>query len=193
MVELASVGVDATKFDGLNSDPWSHQYLSGPSQTYSNPYGQTGPSDDMLDLSDRVSLEGYTDEEIESDWPTDDGPADADNLSINGPAVLVNLTQENPGVQFSFEGAAGQVVELNIHITNVDKTPVSRATNPDKPPDYIWGSIADCNGSDLRSQLVESREEDIHISTDPLPATELYQVIVLTNRTATLSVRLSEP
>jgi hypothetical protein len=193
MVELAPVGVDATNFDVLNADSWTHQYLSGPNQPYGNPYGQTGPAGDMLESSDRVSTEGYADEVIEFHGSTDDGPADGDSLLINGPAVSVNLTQENRGVQLPFSGTVGQMVVLHIQVTNFDKAAGYRETNSDKPPEYIWASIADSNGSDLRTQLVESREEVIHITTDPLPTSASYQVIVLTNRTATLSVRLSEP
>jgi hypothetical protein len=193
MVELSSAGVDATKFDFLNVDPSSHRYLSDPNQAYGNPYGQTRPADDMLEPSGHVSAECYADEVIEFHGSTDDGSADDDGLSIDGPAVSVNLTQENQGVQLSFSGRVGQIVELNIQVTNFEKTSGYRATDPDKPPDYIWASIADSDGSDLRTHLVESMEEDIHITTDPLRATASYIVIVLSNRPATLSVRLSEP
>jgi hypothetical protein len=193
MVEPASVGGDTTKFDVLNADPWSHQYLSGPDQSNGNAYEQTGPADDMLEPSDHVSAEGYADEGSEFHGSTDDGSADGDSLSIDGPAVSVNLTQENQGVQLSFNGTVGQILELNIRITNFENPSDCRATNPDKPPEYIWASIADSSGSDLLIQLIESMEEEIRITTDPLPATAQYQVLVLSNRTATLSVRLSEP
>jgi hypothetical protein len=76
-VELASGDVDATKSD---DDP------------YGNPYKQTGPAADMLEPTCRVSAEGYTYEVIELHLSTDDGSADGDCLSINGPAVSMDLT-----------------------------------------------------------------------------------------------------
>jgi hypothetical protein len=111
------------------------------------------------------------------------GATDGGSLTINGPAVWVNLTQEKQEmVELAFGGTAGQIVVLTCRATDFDNT-----------PGFIRAAISDSSGNDLDSHTVSSPEEEIHITVGPLPDTASYRVYVSSNITVTLSLNLSEP
>ena len=104
-------------------------------------------------------------------------------LAIGGPSVVVGTTAPGQNALLTFEGTAGQ--RLNLGIANA---------NLSLPNGFVLVSILKPDGTELASTGVLTGREG-EIETDPLADTGTYRIIVdpADASTVSLSLTLSEP
>jgi YD repeat-containing protein len=106
------------------------------------------------------------------------------SLSVDGPSVPVAINSPGQDARLTFEGVAGQRVDLGV--SEVSFGPGSGAK-------ALETSILHSNETTLVSRLVISKGRGIH--TDPLPDSGIYTVVIDPHeaKTVSLTLTLSEP
>lgn len=105
-------------------------------------------------------------------------------IKIDGPSVPVILNRPGQDARLTFEGTAGERVDLGVSEVRFDPGPGSAV---------VAVSILHPDGTTLASRVVTSSGRGIHM--DPLPATGTFTIVVDPQdaKTVSLTLTLSEP